>query len=195
MAEVLHTIDTECYHPIEKNRAMIKALDAYVREADPHCQFLGPDEYKELLAATSGSYCGIGVELQRKNERDALLIQKITPGSPAEKAGLQKNDAIISIDGANVSALSTQEALKKLKGDKQHFPVKLSIMRGKKLMNFTIRRDLIHQENCICYYLPNQQVIYCKIALFTQQIAAQVTTLLERALQREAKRPNSGFKR
>ncbi len=65
---------------------------------DPATLFLDPEETNEFEDRSAGKYFeGIGAELGYKNG----FIRVVAPlkGSPAEKAGLQRNDVIIKIDG------------------------------------------------------------------------------------------------
>lgn len=92
------------------------------------------------------NYRFIGVYLEQLNpelskyfgvqDGRGLLISRITPGSPAEKAGLKVGDVIVSADGKRVETL---EALTDLiqdrkKGDK----ITLEIIRDKKKMKVEV---------------------------------------------------------
>ena len=189
MAEVFHTVKRESYFPVETEKAMIKALDAFAQQADPHSRFLGPDEYKELLKTTAGEFYGIGVELYPKKDQDgSLMILSIKQGSPAEKDGLQRADKIIAIDGTPVSRMSVAECINGLKGKKRYSPVKIDILRGKKgPLSFTLTRDSIPEESCWCCYLPRQRIVYCAISLFTHQLISQLERALEKGLAKKPK--------
>ena len=188
MAEVFHTVKRECYFPVETEKAMIKALDAFTQQADAHSRFLGPAEYKELLKTTSGEFYGVGVELGPKQDGDATLtILSVKPGGPAHKEGVQKYDKIIAIDGTPVSSLTIEECVNTLKGNKRYSPVKLDIIRDKKALSFTLTRDAIPEESCWCCYFPQQRIVYCAITLFTQQLIQQLEHALTKGIAKNPK--------
>ncbi len=189
MANVYHTVKKESYFPVQVNPAMIRALDAFAHEADEHASFLGPDDYKQLLTTTSGNFFGIGVELAPKKEDDEYaVVLNVKPSSPAEKEGLKRYDKIVAIDGTPVGTLSTTECINKLKGDKRYSAVTLDIIREKTgALKFIIQRDSIPEENCWCYYMPQQKILYCGLSLFTQQVPAQLEAALAKGLLKKPK--------
>ena len=61
-------------------------------------------------------------------DRNGVIVSKITPGGPAEDAGLQKNDIIRKIDGEPVK--DNQDLLAKIAARKPGETVKLEVLRG-----------------------------------------------------------------
>ncbi len=57
---------------------------------------------------------GIGAIL--KAQDDVLLIQQVVPGGGAEQAGLSPGDAVVAIDGVNVTSLGFQGSVNKIRG-------------------------------------------------------------------------------
>ena len=47
----------------------------------------------------------IGIVLKEKEDRKGVWIERVTPESPAEKAGLLPGDQFVSIDGKEVQSL------------------------------------------------------------------------------------------
>jgi len=80
-----------------------------------HSVFLTPEEYAAWQASLSANVAGIGVMLSAGN--GVLKIDRVVPGSPAEKAGVKAGDQITKIDGADVSGMTFQEAGSKIRGE------------------------------------------------------------------------------
>jgi peroxiredoxin len=72
-----------------------------------------------------------------------ITILGTQPGGPAEKAGLQKNDMILAVDGKDVSKLGISDVHKLLAIDHQA-PVKLRLLRGKTEFEVFIERVSTH---------------------------------------------------
>ncbi len=108
---------------------------------DPYTVFLNADEAKQLSDDLSGTLTGIGAEITLQNGK--LLIVSPIAESPADKAGLKPKDEIISIDGQDVTGLTLDQAVNKIRGPKGT-SVKLKIVRGTAApFEVTITRDVI----------------------------------------------------
>ncbi len=75
-------------------------------------QFLSRAERIELEANASTTYQGIGVYFGvRGAPEPRVVVLSVIPGSPAEAAGLEAHDAILTIDGAPIPADATREVM------------------------------------------------------------------------------------
>ncbi|MFZ0534934.1 MAG: S41 family peptidase [Anaerolineales bacterium] len=74
------------------------------RLGDDHSFFLDPQQVADQEAEYQGKhdYVGIGVIANAVPERHRAVILSVFPGSPAEAAGLQPRDSIISVDGTSI---------------------------------------------------------------------------------------------
>ena len=185
--EVVQTVTRESYFPLDIEQATIKALDAFTRHCDTYTRFLGPDDYKELLATTAGGYYGVGLEIAPKTEdQDYLLILQVKPDGPAAKAGLKFQDKIIAIDNTSIRHLSLEESLKKLRGEKKHSAVSLTLIRAGKQFTITLKRDTYLMNTTWSAYLPDQKITYCHISLFTHTTATSLKNILEKSVKQKA---------
>ena len=62
-----------------------------------HTSFLTPDQVKASQAALSGSYTGIGAEMDTTG--DEPVVVGVFRDSPADRAGLRSGDVITAVDG------------------------------------------------------------------------------------------------
>ena len=74
------------------------------RLGDDHSYFLDPRQVAEQNAEYEGKhdYVGIGILVSAVPERQHAVILSVFPGSPAEIAGLQPRDSLISVDGNSI---------------------------------------------------------------------------------------------
>lgn len=78
------------------------AMDEMIsRLGDDHSVYLSPMEAREEDAIYAGNsdYVGIGVLVSSIPERNRAVILTVFPGSPANEAGLQPRDSILTVDG------------------------------------------------------------------------------------------------
>ncbi len=103
------------------------ALSGLAQGLDDYSTYLPPDDQKAAADQLAGTFEGIGVWVASRDGK--LTIVAPIPGSPAEEAGIQAGDVILSIDGKSVAGLSDSEALELLKGPAGE-KVALSMQRG-----------------------------------------------------------------
>lgn len=109
---------------------------------DPYTVFLPPEENEEFEEEVRGSFEGIGAELGVKDK----LLTVIAPlkNTPAEKAGLKSGDKIIEIDKKSTTDITSDDAVKLIRGPKGT-SVSLTILRPgeKSTREILVMRDKI----------------------------------------------------
>lgn len=105
---------------------------------DDYTQYLTKNEYEDMLVNITGDYVGIGIYMYQDNNGNIVVLAPIE-GSPAEEAGLQMEDIIVSIDGESTADMDMDDAATKIKG-KEGTTVKLEILRGNEKFEKTITR-------------------------------------------------------
>ena len=90
------------------------ALKGMVGTLDPHSEFLEPEKYKELQDDTQGSFGGLGVVIQSKDN----YITVISPieDTPGFRAGITAGDRIVKINSKSTEKMSLGDAVKNLRG-------------------------------------------------------------------------------
>ncbi len=109
---------------------------------DPYTAYFPPVEAKTFEENVKGSFGGVGMEV---GEREGY-INVIAPlkDSPAQKAGIKAGDIIMSIDGEDVTGMSTEQAVSLIRGEVGTV-VNIKIFRtsDKSQKDFEIKRDII----------------------------------------------------
>jgi carboxyl-terminal processing protease len=94
----------------EAIRGMLQTLD------DPYTRFLDPREFKEMQIDTSGELSGVGIQLSLDKDTKELVVVSPIDGSPASRAGVQPRDVIVTIDGKSTKGMTTEDAVKLIRG-------------------------------------------------------------------------------
>ncbi len=82
---------------------------------DPYTSLLAPDKLGRLNETTSGNYAGVGLQV---DVRDGwIVVIAPTPGSPAERAGIQPGDRIVEINGRSTQGWTLEDAARSFRGD------------------------------------------------------------------------------
>lgn len=182
LSQALNIINSKSYYEINIDNAIKKAIEA-LASVDSHSKFLDESAYQDLIDTTQGEFYGIGVRLKPNKINNALSIKDIIHNSPAQIAGIQKNDLIIKIDNLSVEELTFEKAIEKLKSNKKDSIVKLEILRNKKILKFNIKRDVIKDPHIFFYNLKNLNILYLNISVFDQQISSKIKNFLKNNLK------------
>jgi carboxyl-terminal processing protease len=181
-AEVLQLTNQKHYKPDNVEDSMMKSIDAFLNNLDPHSAFLGPKTYQRMMEATSGEFFGIGIMIDntRKPEDSHLSVIETIPGGPADKANVQAMDKIVEVDGEKLAGQPTEEVTAKLKGPR-NTKVNIKVMRqeGADLLDFSITRDIIKEQNSLSFHLKDQNIYYLSLSTFSENAVKQVEQLLQ----------------
>jgi len=109
---------------------------------DPYTRFLDPREFKEMQIDTSGELSGVGIQLSLDKDTKELVVVSPIEGSPASRAGVQPKDVIISIDGKSTKGMSTEDAVKLIRGQ-AGTAVKLTLRRKGQPVELSLTRERI----------------------------------------------------
>ncbi len=82
---------------------------------DPQSAFLTEERLARLEEQTRGSYGGVGVSVDSRDGR--LVVIAPRAGGPADRAGVQAGDQILEIDGEPTTGLTSDEAVRRLRGE------------------------------------------------------------------------------
>jgi len=141
-------------------RSMLKTLD-------PYTQFFEKADYDELMVQTKGKFGGLGIEIGIRNE----ILTVISPiaGTPAYEIGLQAGDMIVKVEGESTEGITTQEAVKKLRGEKGS-QVTITVAREGALesIDYTITRDIIEIKSVPYYSEIEPGIGYIHLARFSE---------------------------
>ena len=103
-------------------KGMVAAL------GDKYSFYYTPDELNKSLEEVEGDYEGIGASVEFNQKTGEKVIADVQKGTPAEKAGLKKNDVIVKVGEEDVSKQSLDDVVELIKGEE-----------GKKIV-LTVRR-------------------------------------------------------
>ena len=115
---------------------MLASLD------DPYTRFLDPKEFKEMQIDTSGELTGVGIQITLDKDTKEILVVSPIEGTPASRAGVQPKDVIVSIDGKSTRGMTTEDAVKLIRG-KEGSQVTLGLRRKGEVVTVPLKRARI----------------------------------------------------
>ena len=97
-------------------------------------------------------------------------------GSPAEEAGLQRGDILVSIDGTSVEGYQLEDVSKNIRGPVDT-SVDLVVRRDGEEQSFTVQRRQIHVPTVAGKMVDGTDVGYIRVAVFSDGTADDFTKI------------------
>jgi carboxyl-terminal processing protease len=166
--------------PIDSERAVYGAIDGMLRTLDPHSKFLDPKNFKSLREDQTGSYAGLGIQVQSMFGKVTIVSQPFE-GSPAEKAGLHVGDMITHVNNEPTANLAVEEVVSRLRGA-PGTKVHITVQRPGQEKSFEL--DIVRQQlkkYTINYaYMIRPKIGYIKIESFAETTGEELRTALKK---------------
>lgn len=136
---------------------------------DPYTVFFPPEQAKEFNDTISGNFGGVGMEIGVNDKGDLTVIAPLK-GTPAESAGILSGDLILAIDGTSTEGMSTDEAVKLIRGPKGT-TVTFIIGRDSTTKQIKVVRDTIQVPTIDHTYDPKTGIYTISLYEFTANSA------------------------
>ncbi len=144
--EMMELIKQKYVEKVDDKKLVEGAISGMLAALDPHSAYLPPDFFKEMNIEISGSFGGLGLEINISDGR--LTVIAPIDDTPAYRAGIRAGDFIWKIDGKPTQDLNITEAVKRMRGPKGT-GVTLTILRKNvsKPLVFNLVRDIIKTKS------------------------------------------------
>ena len=84
---------------------------------DPYSVYYTKSEYEDMMIDSTGNYAGSGAVLSKNIETGAVTVVSVYEGTPAENAGLQSGDVIISAAGHRGDSEELESFVRYVRGE------------------------------------------------------------------------------
>lgn len=140
LAEIQNLVETEYYLETDSQSLTTGAIRGMLSSLnDPYTYYYTQEELQKTQEEDSGMYHGVGM-LLTSTEDGSISVLRVFRDSPAEQAGVQPGDRILSVDGTAVSAtdsLGLSEVISQIRsGDGES--VQLQLQRDSETLEVSI---------------------------------------------------------
>lgn len=183
-AEIARLVENRCN--LRQSATFLEFTAAAAGGLDEYSAFLTADQLRDVYSQIEGNFVGLGVEL--KADKGALLIVHVIPGSPAERAGIKDGDRIVAVDGRSTEELSTDEAAAMLTGE-EGTAVRVVAETAGQRRELTVRREHVEVPS-----LEDVRIVDAafaaekKLSLTADELAAGVAYIRIPAFQKTTSR-------
>ncbi|MDW8256579.1 MAG: S41 family peptidase [Acidobacteriota bacterium] len=134
--EAMRLVHTQYAGEVDSTALLTSTIRGMLAALDPHSNYLTPREYADLRQEQESEFFGIGVTINQRRGR--VYVISVTPGTPADRAGLRYGDAILAVDGRSAEGWSTQEVARRVRGERGT-TVELTVERAGEATPLTFR--------------------------------------------------------
>ena len=152
---------------------------------DGHTRFLTPQEREQNEQSLSGTYVGIGVQLEK--EKGEVVVAAPIQDSPAEKAGIGTDDVLVAVNGKSVRGDDISEIVDKVKGP-VGTSVELTVLREGEKRDYDLRRAEITSPVVSWDVIPDTDVAIVLLSSFSDDSAQELQDAFEEARAAGAER-------
>lgn len=174
-AEVLERVKRDYVEPIDDAELFESAIRGMVSDLDAHSQYLDAREYRDIRISTTGSYTGIGIEIDEVDGK-VLVITPIA-GSPAARSGVRSGDQVIAVDGIPLETSNLHETIGRLRG-RAGSTVTVSVLRDDEVVDHEMRRQIIRLASVHKEFV-SPSIGYVRVSQFSENTARELTRAVD----------------
>jgi carboxyl-terminal processing protease len=185
--QVLSLVQDRFVDSMDANGLFEKAARGLVAELrDPYSELLPPKELKAFTTTTGGRYGGVGMLIE--DQQGTIVISRVYPNTPAERAGMLEGDRIIEIEGQSTRGWKTQQVSEKMQGEPGS-PVKAKFLRAGTVtpVEVTFTRATIRIPAVPFGIMLDGKIGYVPLQTFNEtasrEVAAQLSRLRDEGAQ------------
>lgn len=143
---------------------------------DPYSDYLTQEEYETMAERLQGGFAGIGIYFTV--DEDGPKVVAVFDDSPAQKAGLEEGDVMVSADGVSLMDLDSEEIALLLKGPADtSFSLLVNKEEGGQ-ETLLLKRAFVEYETLLSRTLADGSIGYIYLSSFTMKTAEQFKAAL-----------------
>lgn len=139
--------------------------------------YIPASEYETYQENMANAYVGVGITILSSEEVEGFQIMSVTPGGPAEEAGVQVDDLLIGVDGEDVRQSDASQVRNLVRGE-EGTDVVLTLLREETELELTVQRR--HMETPVATYtMLEDQVGLVTIENFDSRCSEETIAAIE----------------
>lgn len=192
-AEAAEAIEDNYYRPVGEKELGNASLQGMVRElrkrhGDRFTEYFSPESRESFDQQIEGRFSGIGLSVVEV--KSGLGVAQVFPRSPADRAGIEAGDTVVSVEGESLAGQSSAEATQKIKGP-EGTEVTIGVIDGKteKVRKLTLVRAEVTLPNVSSRIekVDGHELGYVRFLSFSEGAHAQLGRAVEKVRKEGAK--------
>ena len=178
-ATALAAIETTYVGEVDSEQLVYRATGGMLQTLDPHSNFMDPRSYARLRERQEGRYYGLGISINVIN--GDITVMNLFEGSPAYRRGIRRGDVIARIEGEDAGGITSDDAVRKLRGPKGSTVVVSIRRRGyDQLIDLEVERDEITIPTVLGAFMIDATTGYVRLRDFSETSSRELRQALQR---------------
>ena len=179
LIKTYNTITSKYYGEIDKQELIDNAIAGMLATvSDPYTTYIDTETTESFLERVKGTYNGIGCEVYVDNDKN-ITVGNVFDNSPSAKAGLQKGDIILEVDGKNYEGKKSTDVSNYIK--KANGTITLKIKRNDEVLSIKLKPKKVEipSVSTEIYERNNKKIGYMYISIFSSVTDTQFNKKLK----------------
>lgn len=178
LAALEEMIEKTYYTDIDEQDLIDGAMKGlFMGTGDVYSGYYTKEEMEDVMAASTGSFVGIGITMMSNPETGVVTVTKSWETGPAYRAGIRAGDVLYKVDDLTVTYDSVDKAVSIMRG-KEGTNVKVSVKRDGQIKTFNIKREEV-SEPSITSKMLEDNIGYIEISSFVETTGDDFKKALE----------------
>lgn len=171
-------IDKYYLGDVDETKLEEGAIKGYIEGlGDPYTEYISKEDMKDYMDDTMGNFVGIGIYMMKNTEQDKIQVLSTIKNGPAEKAGIQAGDLILTVNGVSYKADDMTTASNNIKGE-EGTKVTVELLRGTETLKYELTREKVKVNQVEGKVLSNN-IGYIEFTSFDETTAKDFKTKFE----------------
>jgi carboxyl-terminal processing protease len=179
LQEILELVRAKYVDTVNVDSLGQLGIQNVINQLDPHSHYIPAEQVQTVNADLKGSFEGVGIEFGMLD--DTITVLKLFEKGPAQIAGIQVADKIISANDSVVSGVkATADKVKKVFRGPKGSEVKVKLLRDGKPKEIAIRRGVIPVKSVDAAYMIEPGIAFIRVNKFAGNTYEEFMQNLER---------------
>lgn len=169
----------EYYEDLDESKLVDAAINGMMQyTGDDYTIHMNEDATEVLNERLEGTYEGIGISITL-NENNEIYIAEVFDESPAKIAGINVGDILVSINSESLEGMTTEEASKLIKNNKETKFI-VGVSRNGEILEFEVERKklIVPAITSSIKEVMDKKIGYIYLDTFSSTVDTQVETTL-----------------
>lgn len=183
LQETLELVKQKYVDTVNVDSLGYAAIQDLLSQLDPHSVYIPLSHVQQVNEDMQGNFQGVGIEFGILN--DTVHVMNILAKGPADKAGIEVGDQIMSANDSAVSGRKRdEETIRKIFRGPKGTDVKVKLLRNGQPKEITVQRGIIPLKSVDAAYMIEPEIAYIRLNKFSSTTYEEFMENLER-LQKE----------